>query len=220
MRERALHRGLLALPPGVKGRVPWHWHSLCSLCRTSGCLSTSTTPVTTPHTCHLDPSSSPRGGGPPCCPSFSPGMKGEGRLTPPALLAQRHGTVSQLGKRRRMEKQELAGLVLSEAVPGYVFALVLGPGWVSRESLCDPQISCCMSSVDVWPMQEGVTIKTLGRGARSLVGRDVSTAGYTEGAGAPFLPSFCPSTLLRVLFCPSAGIQGPLMSVRCWASFA
>lgn len=111
------------------GREPWHWNSFCSLCRTSGCLSTSTTPVTTPHTCHLAPSSSPRGGGPPCCPSFSPGMKGEGRLAPAPFLAQSHGAISQMGKWRRMEKQELAGLVVNEGVPGYVFALVLGPGW-------------------------------------------------------------------------------------------
>lgn len=88
------------------------------------------------------------------------------------------------------------------------------------ESLCDPQTPCCRSSVGVWSMQEGVTIKMWGRGAGSLVGRDVSTPGYTQGAGAAFLPSFCFPSFLRVLFCPSAGIQGPLVSARCWASFA
>lgn len=60
-----------------------HWPVLC--CRMSGCLNTRTTPVTTPHTCRLAPSSSPSAGGPPCCLNFSPGMKGEEGLVHPWL---------------------------------------------------------------------------------------------------------------------------------------
>lgn len=75
---RALGRGLWLGPGAGAGSGPWH--SPSSRCRMLGCSSTSITPVTTPRTCHLAPSSSPSGGGPRCCPSFSLGMKGEGGL--------------------------------------------------------------------------------------------------------------------------------------------
>lgn len=60
-----------------------HWPLFC--CRMLGCSNTHTTPVTTPHTCRPAPSSSPSGGGPPCCLNFSLGMKGEEGLAHPLL---------------------------------------------------------------------------------------------------------------------------------------
>lgn len=73
-------------------------------CRMSGCSSTSTTAVTTLHTCHPAPSFSPSGGGPPCCLNFSPGMKGEMGPTHP-LLRRGRGVLCPQGACRVGVKQ-------------------------------------------------------------------------------------------------------------------
>eukprot|EP00069_Balaena_mysticetus_P013410 bmy_01489T0 len=74
---------------------------------TSGCLSTSTTPVTTPHICRLAPSSSPSGGGPPCCPNFSPGMKGEEGFARPLLRRGSGGLCSRRARRVGVKRRSV-----------------------------------------------------------------------------------------------------------------
>lgn len=182
-------------------------HSLTSWAsrrRTSGCSSTSTTPVTTPHTCRLAPSSSPRGGGPPCSPNFSLGMKGEEKLV--HRLARSRGLISLVGEWRAVLEQELACCEMG--VVGLCSPLSWGlcPGARLLTSRHGPSVvSGCV------PRQEGLTIKMWRNRAGVLVVRDMSAPGCPQGA--PFLPSLCP--LLSSAACSVPQLPDKVCA-RCW----